>query len=64
MANSWIEVYSFQKEGRGMAGRTDKLTEGKFRTTIKPKDGHAVGDCVDPRKRRVLEFVVPILYPE
>ena len=21
-------------------------------------------DCVDPRKRRVLEFVVPILYPE
>ena len=40
----------------------DKLTEDKFRTTINPKDGHAVGHCLDPRKRRVLEFVVPILY--
>ena len=28
------------------------------------KDGHAVADCIDPRERRVLEFVMPILYPE
>ena len=47
-----------------MVGRTDKLTEGKFKTSINPKDGHAVGDCVDPRERRILEFVMPILYPE
>ena len=23
-----------------------------------------MSDCVDPKERRVLEFVVPILYPE
>ena len=38
--------------------------EGKFSTPINPKDGHAVADCIDPRKRIVLEFIVPILYPE
>ena len=45
-------------------GRTDKCVEDKFKTSINPKDGHAVRDCVDPRERRVLEFIVPILYPE
>ena len=63
-ADSWAEVYSFRKEGRSMAGRTDKLVDGKFKMSINLKDGHAVADCVDPRARRVLEFVVPILYPE
>ena len=63
-ADSWVEVYSFRKEGRGMAGRTDKQTEGKFRTSINPKDGHAIGYCIDPREMRVLEFVVPIMYLE
>ena len=42
----------------------DKFVEDKFSTSINPKDGHAVADCVDPRERKVLEFVVPILYPE
>ena len=64
IANSWVEVYNFQKEGRGMAGRTDKLIDCKFCTSINPKDGHAVIECVDPRKKRVLEFIVPILYLE
>ena len=45
-------------------GRTDKWVEGKFKTSINSKDGHAVVDCVDLRERRVLEFVVPILYLE
>ena len=63
-ADSWAEVYDFRKEGRGMARRTDKLIDGKFHTSINPKDGHVVADCVDPRDRRVLEFVMPILYPE
>ena len=43
-ADSWVEVYRFRKEGRGIAGRTDKLTEDKFRTTINPKDRHTIGD--------------------
>ena len=44
--------------------RADKFAVSKFSTHINPKDGHAVVDCVDPRKWRVLEFVVPILYLE
>ena len=47
-----------------MVRRTDKLTDGKFHTSINPKDGYAVVNCVDPRKRRVLEFVISILYAE
>ena len=47
-----------------MVERTDKLTNGKFHTSINPKDGHAVADCIDPRERRVLEFVMLILYVE
>jgi hypothetical protein len=29
-----------------------------------PKDGYAIEDCTDVRHRRVLAFLVPILYPE
>ena len=59
-----MEVYSFQKEGRGLESRTDKYVDGKFSILINPKDGYTVVKCLDPRERRVLEFVVPILYPE
>ena len=45
-----------------MARRIDKLTDGKFHTSINPKDRHAIADCIDPRKKRVLEFVILILY--
>ena len=41
-----------------------KLTMDKFCTSINPKDRHVVGNCVDPKERRVLEFVIPILYLE
>ena len=64
MADIWAEVYNFSKDGREQASQTDKFVEGKFSTSINPKDGHAVVDCVDPREQRVLEFVVPILYLE
>ena len=47
-----------------MAGRTDRWIDGKFQSSINSKDGHAVDDCVNPRERRILEFVVPIIYPE
>ena len=47
-----------------MVARIDKLVDGKFSTSINPKDGHAVVDCVDPRERRMLEFVLSILHPE
>ena len=44
--------------------RTDTWTNGKFDSSINPKDGYAVSNCVDPRERRVLEFVVLIMYSE
>ena len=43
-ADSGAEVYSFRKEGRKRAGRIDKWIEGIFKTTINPKDRHAVVD--------------------
>ena len=46
------------------ARRTDTWINGKFNSSINPKDGYAVSDYVDPREKRVLEFVVSILYPE
>lgn len=60
----WSGVYSFPKRGGGWASRTDKTSTGRFHNPVNPKDGYAVADCVDPRERRMLEFVVPILYPE
>ena len=63
-ADSWAEVYGFRKEGRKRAGRMEKWIDGKFDSSINPKDGYSVSDCVDPRERRVLEFVIPILYLE
>ena len=46
------------------AGRTETWINGKFKTSVNPKDGQVVSDSIDPRKRRVLEFVILILYPE
>ena len=63
-AKTQLEVYQFLKVGRGHALRTDKFVVGKFSTHINPKDGHAIADCEDFRERRVLQFVVPILYLE
>ena len=63
-ADSWAEVYGFKKEGRMVAGQTDRWINGKFRFPINLKDGHAVDDCIDPKERRILEFVVPLIYPE
>ena len=31
---------------------------------VNPKDGYTVSECKETRARRVLEFVVPLLYPE
>ena len=46
------------------AGRTRMWIDGKFKTSINPKDGHTISDCIDPRERRVLKIVIPILYPK
>ena len=47
-----------------MATRAERYAEGKFANPLHPKDGYSLPECMDPRARRVLEFLVPILYPE
>ena len=63
-AKEWRKVYGFAREGEGMASRTDWFINGMLFGRVNPKDGYAVVDCKDPRVKRVLEFLVPLLYPE
>ena len=63
-ADKWAEVYSFKKESRTVAGRTDRWIDGKFHSPINSTDGHSIEDCIDPRERRILNFVVPLINPE
>ena len=45
-----------------MAHWTDLYIEGKFQNDADPKDGFPVRDCRNSRKRRLLEFLVPIVH--
>ena len=63
-AKEWRKVYGFAREGEGMASRIDRFIDGKFSERVNPKDGYAIVDCKEPRARKVLEFLVPLLYPE
>ena len=63
-AKEWRKVYGFGRGEEGMASRTDRYIDGMFSGRVNPKDGYAVADCKDPRVKRVLEFLVPLLYPE
>ena len=63
-AKEWRKVYSFGRGGEGMASRTNRFIDGMFSGRVNPKDGYVVVDCKDPRVKRVLEFLVPLLYPE
>ena len=47
-----------------MANRTDQFVEGKFYSEADPKDGFLVRECRDPKERRLLEFLVPIVHPD
>ena len=60
----WREAYGLNTGGEGFASRTDKFIGEKFRNATNPKDGFAIADCEDSRAKRVLEFLIPILYPE
>jgi hypothetical protein len=60
----WREVYHFSTGGGGLAGRKDEYVKDCFKDLPSPKDGYAIEDCTDPRQRRMLAFLVPIVYPE
>ena len=57
-------MYGFAREGESMASRTDRFIDGKFSGQVNPKDRYVVVDCKEPRARKVLEFLVPLLYTE
>ena len=63
-AKEWRKVYGFGRGGEGMAYQTDRIIDDMFSGRVNPKDGYAVVDCKDSRAKRVLEFLVPLLYPE
>ena len=60
----WRETYGFKPEGYGLASRTDKYIVGQFSKSVNPKDRYVVNDCEDFRAKRVLEFLIMILYSE
>ena len=63
-AEKWREAYGFNVRGEGLASQTDKFIRGKFWNVANPKDGFAIADCEDSKAKRMLEFLIPILYPE
>ena len=61
----WADVYEFApRKGERRANRKDTYFVGKFRTEHDPKDGFHPGDCNNTKERRVIEFLLPILYPK
>ena len=60
----WRKVYGFQKQGFGMALRTDQFSNGQFWNLASLKDGFAVTDYEDIQAGQVLEFLISILYPK
>ena len=63
-ALAWRETYRFKPEGYGWASRIDKYIVSQFQNPVNPKDKFAMEDCEDFWAKQVLEFLVPILYPE
>jgi hypothetical protein len=60
----WREVYNFNTRGGGLAGRKDEYVKDCFKELPNPKDGYDIEDCTDPRHRRMLAFLAPIVYPD
>ena len=60
----WREAYGFDVGGKGFVSQTDRFIGGKFRHIANPKDGFSIANCEDSRAKRVLEFLIPILYSE
>ena len=63
-AKKWREAYGFGMGGKGFTSRIDKFIGGKFENSVNLKDGFAVAYYEDAKAKKVLEFFIPILYPE
>jgi hypothetical protein len=64
MKEVWREAYNFGTEGSGLAGRKDEYVKDCFKELPNLKDGYDIEDCTDPRHRRLLAFLAPIVYPD
>ena len=63
--DTWAKVYGFNRNAEGgWAGRKDGLFAGKFDEEVDPKEGLYPLNCRNPRERRMLEFMLPILNPK
>jgi hypothetical protein len=47
-----------------LADRKDEYVRDCFKELPNPKDGYSIEDCTDPRHRRMLAFLAPIVYPD
>ena len=63
-AELWREAYGFGKARSGIYTGVENFTEGRFSSKSDPKDGLTIEDCINPRARRILEYLVPIFYLE
>ena len=61
---AWRKVYNFPIHSEGMVALIEKFVDGKFKNLPSPKDRYVVVDCKDVRAKRVLEFLVLLLYPK
>ena len=62
---TWAKVYGFDKGIKeGWACRKDGMFAGKFKGEVDPKEGLHPVNCKNPRERRMIEFMMPILNPE
>jgi len=59
-ASVWAAVYGFVEAGVGKAHWTNKYVLGKFQISQHKKEGFAINECIDPRRRRILDFLIPI----
>ena len=63
-AGVWKRTCSSKKGGASLAFQTDKYIKGRFFNPMNSKDGFPISKFVDALKCRILEFLVPILYPK
>ena len=62
--NHMRKTYGFEPDGKGFCARNEDFTPGRFSSPVHNKDDYLTSDCSNPRARRVLEFLVPILLPD
>ena len=55
-------MYNFPSNGAGLANRMDMYVDGRFVHQVDPKDGYLIRDCKSATHRRLLEFIVPVIY--